>query len=87
MVCDNNWRSNPRLSVSDNRSCEICLASGYGDAAATIKRGDPLATIKRIGNAITDSNDDTMIEINVHRCPWFAPVILLGGVLIMVFCV
>ena len=40
--------------------CEICLASGYGDAAATIKRGDALATIKRIAIAISDSNDDTM---------------------------
>jgi hypothetical protein len=47
-------RPDNRSSRPDNLSCDICLASGHNDAPATIKR---------IANAITDSNGDTMIDI------------------------
>ena len=48
----------PRLSVADPRLSVLCLPFGHGDPLATIKR---IANAVTDSNAITDSNDDTMI--------------------------
>src|SRR5437870_4532862 len=61
-ICDHHRRSDRRSSGSDNRSGDICLASGYGDT---------LATTKGIANAISHtaarSNIDAMSARIAHR--------------------